>query len=69
MNKVMMDTVETVMRGIALDRFGGADELRLQTLPIPEIEPSEVFPIEQAVEAHLALDQHYPGKLALRISS
>ena len=31
------------MRAIALDKFGGPDTLVLQTLPVPEIGPSEVL--------------------------
>jgi len=28
---------------------------------------ARTFPLEMAAEAHLVLDHHYPGKLALRI--
>ncbi|SHF09228.1 NADPH:quinone reductase [Fodinibius roseus] len=31
------------MKAIAIDRFGGAGELKLQTLPVPEIVPDEVL--------------------------
>jgi NADPH:quinone reductase-like Zn-dependent oxidoreductase len=31
------------MRAIAIDRFGGPGELRLQTVPIPEVDPHEVL--------------------------
>lgn len=31
------------MRAIAIDRFGGPAELRLQTVPIPEVDPHEVL--------------------------
>lgn len=31
------------MRAIALDRFGGPGELRLQTVPIPDVDPHEVL--------------------------
>jgi NADPH:quinone reductase-like Zn-dependent oxidoreductase len=31
------------------------------------VEVARTFPLEQAAEAHRALDQHYLGKLALRI--
>lgn len=37
------------MKAIAIDRFGGIDELKLQTLPVPEIGPDEVLiRVEQA---------------------
>ena len=38
----MTQTHET-MRGIALNQFGGADVLKIQTLPMPDIEPDEVL--------------------------
>lgn len=31
------------MKAIAIDRFGGIDQLRLQTLPVPKIGPGEVL--------------------------
>jgi NADPH:quinone reductase-like Zn-dependent oxidoreductase len=31
------------MKAVALARFGGPDELKLQTLPVPEISPNEVL--------------------------
>ena len=31
------------------------------------VEIARTFPLEQAAEAHRALDQHYLGKIALRI--
>jgi NADPH:quinone reductase len=39
----MTETVQKSMRAAAIDRFGGAEEIKLQTLPIPEIEPDEVL--------------------------
>ncbi|HEY8547079.1 MAG TPA: NADP-dependent oxidoreductase, partial [Acidimicrobiales bacterium] len=38
----MNDRPDT-MRAIALDRFGGPDELRLQTVPVPALDPHEVL--------------------------
>jgi len=34
---------EKTMRAIALDRFGGPDTLKVQTVPIPEIETDEIL--------------------------
>jgi NADPH:quinone reductase len=31
------------MKSIALDRFGGLDKMKLQTLPVPEVGPDEVL--------------------------
>ena len=31
------------MKAIAINRFGGVDELELQQLPVPQIEPEEVL--------------------------
>lgn len=31
------------MQAAAIDQFGGVDELRLQTLPVPEVGPEEVL--------------------------
>lgn len=31
------------MQAAAIDRFGGTDELKLQTLPVPEVGPDEVL--------------------------
>jgi NADPH:quinone reductase-like Zn-dependent oxidoreductase/uncharacterized protein YndB with AHSA1/START domain len=36
-------TIPSVMRAIAMDRFGGTEMLTVQTLTIPEIEPDEVL--------------------------
>jgi NADPH:quinone reductase len=33
----------TTMKAIALDRFGGLETMKLQTLPVPEIGPGEVL--------------------------
>lgn len=38
-----MATTQKTMRAAALDRFGGAEEIRMQTLPVPEIGPDEVL--------------------------
>src|SRR6185312_10067773 len=34
---------QNTMHAAALDRFGGIDEIRMQTLPAPEIAPDEVL--------------------------
>jgi NADPH:quinone reductase-like Zn-dependent oxidoreductase len=34
---------QNTMHAAALERFGGIDEIRMQTLPTPEIEPDEVL--------------------------
>jgi NADPH:quinone reductase len=31
------------MQAVAIDRFGGANELKVRTLPVPDIEPGEVL--------------------------
>ena len=38
-----METNQKTMRAMAIERFGGVDELKLHTLPIPEIGPDEVL--------------------------
>ncbi|HET6204930.1 MAG TPA: NADP-dependent oxidoreductase [Planctomycetota bacterium] len=39
----MTRTTQTTMRAAALDRFGGPETIRLQTLPLPEVGPDEVL--------------------------
>lgn len=39
----MQSTVPTSMRAAAIDRFGGLDELRTQTVPVPEVGPRDVL--------------------------
>lgn len=39
----MTQTIPKTMRAIALDRFGGPETLKLQTIPVPEIAPDEVL--------------------------
>jgi len=39
----MTPTVVTSMQAAAIDRFGGIEELKLQTLPVPEVGPDEVL--------------------------
>lgn len=34
---------QTTMQAISIDKFGGIDELKLQTLPVPEVGPDEVL--------------------------
>ena len=34
---------EKTMRAVALDRFGGPETLKIQTLPIPELDPDEIL--------------------------
>jgi NADPH:quinone reductase len=36
-------TIPTTMRAAAIDRFGGIDELKLQTLPVPALADNEVL--------------------------
>lgn len=36
-------TIPDTMKAIAIDRFGGPEELKLRTLPVPEIGPDEVL--------------------------
>ena len=38
-----MQTLPDTMRAVALDRFGGPEELSVQTLPVPEVGPGEVL--------------------------
>lgn len=37
------DNIPDNMKAIAIDRFGGIDEFKLQTLPVPEIDPDELL--------------------------
>jgi NADPH:quinone reductase len=39
----MSQTTQSTMKAIALDRFGGLETMKLQTLPVPEIGPNEVL--------------------------
>jgi NADPH2:quinone reductase len=39
----MTQTIPDTMQAAAIDRFGGIDELKLQTLPVPEVGPDEVL--------------------------
>jgi NADPH2:quinone reductase len=39
----MAGTVPSTMRAAAIDRFGGPDALRVETLPVPPVEPGEVL--------------------------
>ena len=34
---------QAMMKAVVIDRFGGPERLRLQTLPVPEVEPDEVL--------------------------
>ena len=34
---------QTTMRAAAIDRFGGIETIKLQTLPIPDVEPDEIL--------------------------
>ena len=44
-NRVMLHamTTQSTMKAIALDRFGGLETMKLQTLPVPEVGPHEVL--------------------------
>jgi NADPH:quinone reductase-like Zn-dependent oxidoreductase len=39
----MTETIQKTMRATAINRFGGIEEIKLQMLPVPEIEPDEVL--------------------------
>ncbi|MGE0644437.1 MAG: NADP-dependent oxidoreductase [Nitrospira sp.] len=39
----MNQQIPNTMRAAAIDRFGGIEEIKLQTLPVPEVEPDEVL--------------------------
>ncbi len=39
----MTQTIPDTMQAAAIDRFGGIDEIKLQTLPVPEVGPDEVL--------------------------
>jgi NADPH:quinone reductase len=39
----MTRTIPDTMQAAAIDRFGGIDELELQTLPVPEVGPDDVL--------------------------
>ena len=48
-----MKRLTKTMQAAAIDRFGGADEIRLETLPVPRIGPDEVLiRVESAGVAH-----------------
>src|SRR5262249_12912501 len=39
----MRQTTQNTMKAVAIDRFGGAETLTLQTLPVPAVGPDEVL--------------------------
>jgi NADPH2:quinone reductase len=39
----MKQVLQQIMRAAAIDRFGGLEEIKLETLPVPEIDPDEVL--------------------------
>ena len=39
----MKSTTQNTMKAVAIDRFGGPETLRLETLPVPEVGPDEVL--------------------------
>ncbi len=39
----MVGTTRKMMRAVALDQFGGIEQLKVQSLPVPEVEPGEVL--------------------------
>jgi NADPH:quinone reductase len=39
----MKQATQNKMKAIALDRFGGLETMKLQTLPVPEVGPNEVL--------------------------
>ena len=41
--RAMKQTTQSTMKAIALDRFGGLETMKLQTLPVPEVGPNEVL--------------------------
>lgn len=38
----MKATTQNTMKAVAIDRFGGPETLKLQTIPVPEVGPDEV---------------------------
>jgi NADPH2:quinone reductase len=38
-----LQSIPSTMKAVAIDRFGGIDTLKLQTLPIPEVGPDEIL--------------------------
>src|SRR5205085_2329599 len=38
-----MPSIPKTMRAAAIDRFGGPEEVTLQTMPVPEIGPKEIL--------------------------
>jgi NADPH:quinone reductase-like Zn-dependent oxidoreductase len=59
--------IQSTMKAIALDRFGGLETMKLQILPVPEVGPNEVLihvewaagtgPFEVHVARSFPLDQ------------
>jgi NADPH2:quinone reductase len=43
MGPALQKTVRKTMRAVALDRFGGIEEMQVRTLPVPEVGPDEVL--------------------------
>ena len=39
----MNQATQNTMKAIALDRFGGLETMKLQMLPVPEVDPDEVL--------------------------
>ena len=39
----MSEAVQDTMQAVAIDRFGGPETIKLQTLPVPEVGPDEVL--------------------------
>jgi len=39
MGPALQKTVRKTMRAVALDRFGGIEEMQVRTLPVPEVGP------------------------------
>ncbi len=40
---IMIQATQNTMKAIALDRFGGLEAMKLQILPVPEVDPVEVL--------------------------
>jgi NADPH:quinone reductase len=79
----MNQTMNKTMKTVAIDRFGGLNEMKIRELPVPALDANEILvrveaagvgvwdPFEregQAVDAQRALDDHYLGKLAITLN-
>ncbi|MEM6393050.1 MAG: NADP-dependent oxidoreductase [Planctomycetota bacterium] len=73
-----IESVPDAPTGIRLDSYDGDDSagllqqmnllIELDTDPAFHVEIARTFPLEDVVEAHRMLEQHYLGKLVMRIN-